>query len=117
MANVKRGRGRPPKTDPNNPEMIQKRISEQIDKFGAKCADNLDQLFGVMYDVALKDKVNGEKPSMTNKVSAAKYCISFAQEYLDQHNADENGGIGDEKEEKQEDTSAKPLISLAYNGE
>ena len=104
----KRSVGRPPKTDPDSPETIKKKIEEQQNLFGAKCADNLHRLYGVMFDTALKD-IKGV--SATNKLSATKYCLEYADNYL---KANPEEGAKDFDLDEDEDDG--PLLSLvSYN--
>lgn len=106
MANHKR-RGRPVKTDPTDPKAIAKRIDEQKMAFGARCADNLDKLFNNMYTIALLD----ETASPTNKISCTKYCLDYAQKFLEDEATEVPEGYdGEDKDE--EDNNMGALISL-----
>lgn len=104
---VKRSRGRPPKTSADDPKAIQAKIVEEQDKFGARCADNLQRLFGNMFDAALTDiKGLGYK----DKMIATKYCIEYAQKYLEESEERETGGKG--KQEPEKPAAPAQLISL-----
>ena len=73
----KRERGRPPKTNENDANAIILKIDEQLQRFNAKCADNLHILLEVIYGVAVSPKT-----PLKDKVSAAKYCIEQAEKFL-----------------------------------
>jgi hypothetical protein len=104
---TKRPVGRPPKTDPTNVDSIKAKIVEQQNSFGAKCADKLDQLFNVMMDTALKDK---KGVSITNRLSATRYCLEYAEKYLKDNPEEGEKAFNPEEEEKPKHQT--PLISL-----
>jgi len=99
----KRGRGRPKKVDAYNISEIVGRIQEEQQKFSAKCADNMEALFQNIYDVAF----DGDSPRK-DRVAATKYCIEFADAFLE----DKLSPDGKGKEFKKDGKTKAPLISL-----
>ena len=96
--------GRKKKTPHDDIEAIAKKKSQQEGKFAAKLADNIDKFHNAMYEIALIDK----KASMTNKISAIKWC----KEYLDEYVSDEDIYTPKEENTAEDEESNAPLISL-----
>lgn len=98
---TKRSRGRPPKTKGDDIQGIIKKIEEQTGDFSAKCADNLDTLFDVVYTTA-----TSEKSPLKDKLASAKYCIEQAEKFLKKEEEknklleEEEGRFDDELEEE-----------------
>ena len=101
---TKRRVGRPKmrdRVDPTNISEIKRRIAEQQNKFAADCADNLEKLYKVMYQTAIG---TNKKASATNQLSAAKFCIETANDYLEN---EELGPPAPPPEKTQESEKAK----------
>lgn len=107
----KRRVGRPAKTDEKDAIAIIAKIEDQVQRFNAKCADNLDTLFEVIYNVAI-DKQAPRK----DKVGAAKYCIEQAVIFLKEGGkatkGDSDKDDEDYDEPKKKETTPSNVISL-----
>lgn len=93
MAEQKRGRGRPKKTELNDPEQIAKKMEEMVKKADASAAANYWKFYKVLEDTAL----GKNKGSITNQVSCAKQLMERVENFLAEH------GEIDEEDESLED--------------
>jgi len=103
----KRSRGRPPKVDATDATAIISKIEEQVQRFSAKCADNLENLCNVIYAVAF-DK----KAPRKDRVGAAKYCIEKAEKFLKDGEKPKKQGEDDSGDNNSEEQETDNVISL-----
>ena len=103
----KRRRGRPSKVDATDVNSIISKIEEQEQRFSAKCATKLDDLFAVIYDIAVGDT----QSSIKDQVGAAKYCIEKASKFLESHRDEEGSGSSTTSDRDAEEEN-RPLVSV-----
>ena len=109
MTNIKRSRGRPAKAVETDINSIINKIEEQQRKFSAKCANNLNDLLDVIFDVAS----GTTKAGIKDQVGAAKYCIEAAEKFL-QDNKEGYSGTTSAQKDNTEQVN-RPIISVVAN--
>lgn len=105
----KRKVGRPPKTDATNTDVIVAKIEQELKNFGAECADRLPRYFKVISGTALADE---KKVGVKDRVGAAKFCIEFAADFLEQEQEEKSKSKQPKTPPKEEPETKKRLISL-----
>lgn len=112
----KRGRGRKPDAKIGDLLSIIDKIHHEEDKMDVECVNKLATYYKILRDQA-EGKGKYTEIGIKDQTKAIEYCISRAERLLDEYYSEEESESPETPSSKQEDTSPKPLISLAYNGE
>lgn len=110
MTEIRKKAGRPRKTQSTDTAAIMKKMEEAKAKISAKAADNLTELFDVIFNIATSPD---PKASPTNKISCAKYCLELAAKHLEEL---EEGKPSEGETPEEEEEEIGELISLTAIG-
>lgn len=103
-----RGRGRQPNATVGDLASLIMKIEQEEDKFDVEVANNLDKFYQSLLDMA-----EGKSTLTKDQLKVVEMCIKRAEKILDDHYAEQEGSIVEDKPvAEKKDEAPKPLISL-----